>query len=638
MLLISLAAGTSMARGSAANYSVLPYVGSEILSASPAAPIPEPFFRGEPHREYFGDDRTIRLLGQLALKDPNPLVRQRAVLDLGKTNNYNAIKIIKKALEDKDYHVRGAAALALCQFPPEKTVGLLKDALEKASNNQSAYHKQEDLTSLIRAVRYMKQPVLAEPLMKLLKHPDPAIRTDVLNTLSEMEKSPPSQVLGELINDKSASVRLAAVKNAAFAKHDAELITLLEKIISNDRELPAIRGQALSSLAKLGPPERLDKTILSLSKNPNPLIRIGAVRVLAVRGYRKRIQQLLYDPSTPVRLEAVRAAGKLKIVESTDRLFQILIDTPPKQLHQAARIALEEISTQDVAKKAGELFTKIKDQYLKIIKKLREKMTTQEWLTLNRKRLKLARNLASLSYILTTLKSYEAYDERIDLLNKVGVLDPVLKDIATSLGQFGDKRASKSIKKRLVDCADYTLWALRQTYLDPIHPKPVPEDNSSALIEAAVKLQIYDALPVIMRFSSMGFERYRAKRSGWTADMMMPALVDEKTRAIVIDELRKQLRRRYAPIRCKFESAKSLGKLKATEALNDLRWLLEDGYDKRLMIAAAWAIQQITGKTPSIGQPRPYPGDWIIKSIEKVPFYIPTPSKEQEKTNPSSKM
>ena len=638
MILISLAAGTSMARGSAVNYSVLPYVGSEVLSASPATPIPEPFFYGKSHRQYFGDDRTIRLLGQLALKDPNPLVRQRAVLDLSKTNNSNAIKIIKKVLDDQDYHVRCAAALALCQFPPEKTLGLLKDALEKACNNTSTYPKQADLTGLIRAVRYMKQPVLAEPLMKLLKHPDPTIRTDVLNTLSEMKKSPPLQVLEKLINDNFASVRLAAVKNAAFAKADAKLITLLEKIVGNDRELPAIRGEALSSLAKLGPPERLDKTILSLSKNPNPLIRIGAVRVLAVRGYRKRIQQLLYDPSTPVQLEAVKAAGKLKIVESIDRLFQILTDTPPKQLHQAARVALEEISTQDVAKKAGELFIKLKGQYLKLIKEPWEKMTFREWSIFKRKRLKLARNLASLSYILTSLKSYEAYDERIDLLNKVGVLDPVLKDIAASLGQFGDKRASKSIKKRLVDCADYTLWALRETFRDPTHPKPVPEDNSSALIVAAVKLQIYDALPVIMRFSSMGFERYRAKRSGWTADMMMPALVDEKTRPIVIDELRKQLRRRFAPIRCKFESAKSLGKLKAAEALDDLHWLLEERYDKRLMIAAAWAIQQITGKTPPIGQPRPYPGDWIIKSIEEVPYYVPPPPKEQEKPNSSSKM
>ena len=67
-------------------------------------------------------------------------------------------------------------------------------------------------------------------------------------------------------------------------------------------------------------------------------------------------------------------------------------------------------------------------------------------------------------------------------------------------------------------------------------------------------------------------------------------------------------------MRCRFESAKSLGRLKADVAVDDLRWLLtEDRYDKRLMWAAAWAIQEITGKTPNVGLPKPNQGDWIIK-------------------------
>ena len=122
---------------------------------------------------------------------------------------------------------------------------------------------------------------------------------------------------------------------------------------------------------------------------------------------------------------------------------------------------------------------------------------------------------ASLSHILTSLKSYNAYEERIELLKKVKVLDPLLGELAASLGRFGDKRASAAVKKRLIDCADYSRWALLMTFRDPSRPKPVPEYNSVDLIQAAVDLEMTDALPVIMRFSSMGFGMYRNKQAGW---------------------------------------------------------------------------------------------------------------------------
>ena len=62
------------------------------------------------------------------------------------------------------------------------------------------------------------------------------------------------------------------------------------------------------------------------------------------------------------------------------------------------------------------------------------------------------------------------------------------------------------------------------------------------------------------------------------------------------------------------DAAKSLGLLKADVAIEDLRWLLtEDRPDRRVMFAAAWAIQEITGRTPHVALPKPRPGDWIIK-------------------------
>lgn len=608
LLILAVSLPSAIGAGHGTSSSSSPDVQTSQTAKSPLR-IPEPLFQGCPRRQYFGDERTIQLLGRLACNDPNPLVRQQAVLDLGRTNNPGAISIIKMVLKDNDSHVCSAAAMALCNFPPTESLEPLKEALGNT---------QGDLSGVIRAARYVKWPALAGALVKLLDHPDSTIRADALNALTDMGKSPSCRIVEKLLSDKSAVVRLAAAKNAALADHDEKLISALGELIRNDEEPAAIRAEALSSLAKLGA-AKYSKTILSLSRNSNPLIRVGATRALSAIGNRERIAELLDDPSTPVRLAAVRATGKLKIKECTERLFQILIQSPPEETHQAARVALEKIATPAVADKAGKLFIKLKTDYLSLMALSRRKMTVKQRDEYLRQKRKVARNLASLSHILTSLKSYNAYEERIELLKKVKVLDPLLGELAASLGKFGDKRASAAVKKRLIDCADYSRWALLMTFRDPSHPKPVPEYNSVDLIQAAVDLEMTDALPVIMRFSSMGFGMYRNKEAGWVADMVMPVLVDEKTRPAVIDELRKQVHRRFAPLRCKFESAKSLGRLKATEALDDLRWLLyENRKDRRLMFAAAWAIQEITGKTPVVGLPKPYPGDWIIKSIKLV--------------------
>ena len=110
----------------------------------------------------------------------------------------------------------------------------------------------------------------------------------------------------------------------------------------------------------------------------------------------------------------------------------------------------------------------------------------------------------------------------------------------------------------------------------------------------------------------------------------MPGLEgeDAQSRNAVIEELRSALRgqemrsekkddtnsRGNTQLRCRFEAAKSLGKLKANGALDDLKWMLaEERIDLRVMQASAWAIQEITGQMPPVGLPQPRSGDWIIK-------------------------
>ncbi len=555
-------------------------------------------------KQYFGSDRTVRLLGEIARNGIDPLERERAVMDLGRTNNPAAPALLKQALSDKDRRVRSAAALALCNFTSAEATDLLAGALKRSDSSN------EGPAGVLRAARSVKWPALAKPLKNLLDHPSPIIRADALNALTELPQAADAKTLCELLADSSVAVRLAAAKNAALAKPDSLLAEALAKPAKDD--VPAVRGLCLAALGRHA--SKKEKYLLLLTvggSDDNPLLRRGAVEGFTSAGKGEKIGAFLNDDSTPVRLAAVRSAGRLKRTECIDRLFGIMLGAPMSETHLAARDSLVQIDAPKItAAKAGRLMEKISPEYFGLRRRQKSGTSNED----HRRIKKVCRNLKALSYLLGAAKSTQAYKSHLDLLIRVDVQDSLLEQLALSMGLIGKSGAVGPIVKRLTNCADFTESALKKMSKRPERNIPLPEDNSAGLMRAAVAMKVSEALPVMMRFSSMGFDGFRAKRSAWTADMLMPSLADEQTRPAVIAELRKQLRRKFAPLRCRFESAKSLGRMKDDESVEDLRWVLtEDRPDRRVMHAAAWAIQEIAGKTPTVGLPKPRHGDWIIK-------------------------
>ncbi len=592
--------------------------------------LPEPFVQGEMRRQDFGSDRTVRLMGELAEGEIDPLERERAVMDLGRTGNPAAIGILERVLaSDSDRRVRSAAALALCNFTSAQAAGLLVKALERADS------PSDDLIGALRAARSARWTSLSGALIKLLDHPAGTVRADVLNALTDLPQAADAETLRKLLSDDNVTVRLAAARNAALVlAPDALLAEALARPARSVFEKPTVRALCLAALGRQEP-EKYLPLLTAGGNDENPIVRKGAVEGLTSAGKGEKVAAFLNDGSTPVLLAAVRGAGKLKQTECIDRIFEIMLQTPPDETHLAARDSLIRMDAPEtVAEKAGRLMEKVSPEYFQLL--LRQKSTTQpdEHAQLRLQIDKARRNLKALSYLLGSAKSTQAYDTHLDMLIRMDIRDPLLEQLAVSLGQIGDRRAIGPIMKQLTACADFTEKSLWTMFLNPLLVIPLPEDNSAGLMQAAVALKISEALPVMIRFSSMGFGRFRAKRSAWTSDMLMPALTDEQMRQTVVEELRKQLNweyaarghqegsdeyekawsRKFTAMRCRFESAKSLGRLKADVALDDLRWLLtEDRIDMRMMQAAAWAIQEITGSTPPVGLPKPRPGDWIIK-------------------------
>jgi HEAT repeat protein len=591
-------------------------------------PLSEPFAEGEMTKQYFGSDRTVRLLGEIARNGIDPLERERAVMDLGQTGNPGALALLKQALSDKDRRVRSAAALALCNSTATEAAGLLAGALKRPDSSK------EDLAGALRAARSVRWPALTEALINLLKHPAPIVRANALDALTEQPKAADAKTLGELLADSNIAVRLAAARNAALAKPDSLLAEALAKVAKDD--VPAVRGLCLAALGRHASKKEEYLLLLTLGgSNDNPLLRRGAVDGFTSAGKGEKIAAFLNDDSTPVRLAAVRGVGKLKRTECIDRLFKIMLDTPPFETHLAARDSLAQMGVpKTTAAKAGRLMEKNAPEYFRLLSRQKSKIPKEERLQLNRRVKKTRRNLKALSYLLGAAKSTQAYKTHLDLLKDVHVQDSLIEQLALSTEQIGDRRAIGPMVKRLTDCANFSERALKLMAGNPEIKISLPEDGASGLIRACVAMKVSEALPIIMRFSSMGFAEYRAKRSAWTADMLMPVLADEQTRPAVIAELRKQINwnyaaggseadsskyrkaqsRKHTSLRCRFESAKSLGRMKANESVEDLRWVItEYRMDRRVMHAAAWAIQKITGRTPAVTLPKPRHGDWIIK-------------------------
>ncbi len=70
-----------------------------------------------------------------------------------------------------------------------------------------------------------------------------------------------------------------------------------------------------------------------------------------------------------------------------------------------------------------------------------------------------------------------------------------------------------------------------------------------------------------------------------------------------------------APVLARFWACKIIGRLKVKSAAATLDGVLKSRPELALVQAAAWALQEINGKAPSVPQAKAMPGkDWIIQT------------------------
>ncbi|HUS48434.1 MAG TPA: HEAT repeat domain-containing protein [Phycisphaerae bacterium] len=572
----------------------------------PRPRLAEPVLRAEKDgrmvSQYFGDAENVRLLVGL-LADEDALVRERATLELGQTHNLTAIPRIRAMLKDVDADVRCAAVAACAEMDPNYTGDMIVEAL-------GAKDRQMVLTAL-RCVRQARLTGAKDKLRGLLSGADALVLSAALHTMTDLGLYAGPEALDALWGHGSAVVRLRAAENALLgAKGDVPAERWAELAA---KDSPAVRAVAIAGIGAFSSPS--SPAVGRAGTSPVPMLRRGAVWAYHRGGQRDRIRAFLDDASPMVRLAAIRAAGELKCEDCIGRLSELLLDVRDDMAHFAARASLASIGTDATTDKAAEALTKLAPVIIAqepTGPKDAEMPRPQDANVPRWVRKLVVRNVRSCAWLLGHFKSPKAYDVQLMLVEKLPVDSQALIDLAGAMAKIGDRRAIAPMLGALKTARKAAPAYLRVLVTGQGSHPPFSEEVTAALIEALSELKASEAVPTILGLVNMQVMGARLKIPAAAAARILPDMVTESNRAGITGAVTAMLRDRAFGRSCLFDATKAAVRLKMNSAVGDLQKVLSERDGRQLIHAAAWAVQELTGTTPDLPEPKRNQGEWII--------------------------
>ncbi len=549
----------------------------------------------------FGDAENIRLLAALG-KDDDPAVRSQAAWNLGETHNPGALPYIRSASKDPSAMVRGSAVGAAEAIGTVPAAKIVIDALGDS-----------DRTVLLRAIRSagrMRLAAARKQLSALLARDDAVLRATALRTLTDMGAPAGADVLATLLVNDSPVVRLRAIENAALLDRPGALGKPLVELA--EKGPPSQRAAAIVTLGKLAF-ESASDLIRAAEKDKNPLLRSAAVLAYAHGGKGEKLLALLSDESPMVRLAAIRAAGQLKQADCAARLFEIMLATPlddetarfilPFRVDIAARDSLAKIGTKEVEKRSAGLLKAFVGE------------ANSPAVTIN------SRNARMCAWILGELKSSEGYDTLVSLAGTLKLDSDALPEIVRAIGKIGrgDEKTLGVLNARLERSRVQGIRYL-VSLQNPFSPYvEFSEKTTVELITALGRLKYTRAVPLIQKIVLIDVRKTHLNSAVAAAGEALASLATVENRAAIEATINKVLSTKSYALIAVFEMSRAAGKLKARGTLDALRDILTVRRpEKRVIVAAAWAIQEILGETPTLTDPRPHEGKhWIIRTTRR---------------------
>jgi len=585
------------------------------VAAARAETLPEPVLQDRAQlRQTYGDATNVRLL-LTVFDDEDPMAHEQAVRDLGRTHNIEAIAHIRKAIQDSNVDVRCAAAAAAAEFSADQAGDIVIAALADADRRTTV--------AALTSAASMKLIAAVGAVTQLLARDDPIVQAAALEALTSLGRAAPAASLIQLAGNASTTVRLRTAENALLLGNARAVLNAI-RVLSRDRAA-SVRAAALACLGKFTFATSL-KAVSAAAASDDPKLRRGALWACLRARQTDRILPFLSDRSPMVRLAAIRAAGELKVAACTDRLFALMLDAPLHDMsHEAARLALRQIGTPAVASKAAKLFQdRITDST-----RVEGKSPTQsggtsrsdlliEYRAFGPIEKRLVRNTRSCLWLLGELVGKDAFDTMLATVPKLHGDSPVADALVEALGKIGDPRAVAPLTAFLEHCKKLApRWMAEQLKMQPQY---VPYDDrvTAEIVGAMGRLKATGTVKTIIYLARVRIRELRLSHSPLRACRVLSDLITDQNRPAV-HGVYVQMLADPNDAEMQFLAAKKCGRLKiatAVEALNDV---LKDLRPNKLAIAAAaWAIGQITSKTPPLTDPvAKEGGDWIIRKTRK---------------------
>jgi quinoprotein glucose dehydrogenase len=300
------------------------------------------------------------------LKDQDPEIKAQAAKWLGDIRYSKAESELISNLKDVNSRVQFFAAEALVRTASEKALAPLITLLQE-NNDADAYIRHAATLALSRIGK-------VQPLAALSSHPSKAVRLGAVIALRRLE----SPELAIFLNDTDEFI----VTEAALAIHDdfsvPTALPALAKLISTTtfRNEPLVR-RIISANQRVGADENLMDLLAFLSQSgvPLPLKQeaIAAVGTWAkpslvdrvdgrYRGAvdrdpgiireisKKELVAQLNSSTEDLRLESIKALGKLSITDTEDLLFEKLKTDPSASVKVAALNSLKVMNSAILGK------------------------------------------------------------------------------------------------------------------------------------------------------------------------------------------------------------------------------------------------------------------------------------------------
>jgi cyclophilin family peptidyl-prolyl cis-trans isomerase/HEAT repeat protein len=272
--------------------------------------------RAEDRREL-----DIDLLSEAA-EHPEPIVRRRAALAIGRIGDPAGTRILLDLLGDASSVVRQDAAFALGLMRDPSSFDRLAELAQGTGLEQQDGAQLEAVTAIAKQGGATAAGFLDEFLVRwvgrVVAGDDPP-RTVVqaLNEAWRLEDRAPVTLLMQYAESESDAARQAAVYSLSRLHSPEASTTFLREI---DDENPLIRAWAVRSLtASYADSAGLDRNgtarwVTPLVEDPDPHVRTNALRTLGTYedpSFASMVANLLSDPDGNVRVQALTTLGQL---------------------------------------------------------------------------------------------------------------------------------------------------------------------------------------------------------------------------------------------------------------------------------------------------------------------------------------